>query len=414
MQTELIELGGPAHGGYCVGRLASGKVVMVRGGLPGETVEVEVTSERSKVAYGWVVRVKTASADRVAHIWPEGEAKDLGGVELGHIAYPAQLRWKRDVVRDAIRRNGSPELLEQLDQAHPGWEVESLGPEPGRTRVSFTVSEGGGLGMYEAAAHNVHTVRSFPLMVPELVDLDLFRRHWEFAPGTRLRVIAPSSSAPVLFVDGQTFSVDGEPTTSRVRETVSVGDRTFTYRIFAGSFWQTDRRAPATLAAALLDAIGGAEGFDVWELYSGSGLFSLFLAEAVGAKGRLTTVEGDGPATKSAAYNLAKAGFEQVEVQRGNVSPQLLRSLPLGEMVSAGTLVVADPPRSGLGKAVARTICQQNPDLVALFSCDPVSCARDLETMRQLGYRVKTWRAFDLFPYTSHVESLCLLSAQVR
>ena len=93
---------------------------MVRGGLPGETVEVEVTSERSKVAYGRVVRVKTASADRVAHIWPEGEAKDLGGVELGHVAYPAQLRWKRDVVRDAIRRNGSPELLEQLDQAHPG------------------------------------------------------------------------------------------------------------------------------------------------------------------------------------------------------------------------------------------------------------------------------------------------------
>ena len=149
-------------------------------------------------------------------------------------------------------------------------------------------------------------------------------------------------------------------------------------------------------------------------LYSGSGLFSLFLAQALGAQGRLTTVEGDGPATKSAAYNLAKAGFERIEVRRGNVSAKLVHDLPMGEMVSEGTLVVADPPRSGLGKAVARAICQQNPDLVALFSCDPVSCARDLETMRQLGYRVKTWRAFDLFPYTSHVESLCLLSAQVR
>ncbi|WP_252893383.1 hypothetical protein [Mobiluncus curtisii] len=48
------------------------------------------------------------------------------------------MRWKRDVVRDAIRRNGSSELLAELDQAHPGWEVESSGSEPGRTRVSFT------------------------------------------------------------------------------------------------------------------------------------------------------------------------------------------------------------------------------------------------------------------------------------
>lgn len=409
-KPQVLALGGVAHGGFCVGRLDSGKVVMVRGGLPGESVEVEITSQRSKVAYGRVVKVRQASPDRVKHIWPEGEMKDLGGVELGHVAYPAQLRWKRDVLRDAIRRNGSAELLEELDLAHPGWEVESVSSEPSRTRVSFTVAEGGGLGMYEAAGHNLNTVRSMPLMVPQLQELDLFRRDLGLAAGMRVRAIAPSDSAPVLFVDGQTLTPEGEATSSRVRETVTVGEKTQSYRIFAGSFWQTDRHAPATLVSALLDAIGSVDGFEVWELYAGSGLFSLFLADAIGSRGRLTTVEGDGPAVKSATYNLQKAGFDQVEVKRGNVTPQLLRSRPLGERVSNGTLVVADPPRAGLGKAVAETICEKEPDMVALISCDPVSCARDLEAMRTRGYHVKTWRAFDLFPYTYHMETLTLMS----
>ncbi|WP_279058295.1 class I SAM-dependent RNA methyltransferase [Mobiluncus mulieris] len=406
---EVIEITSVAHGGFCVGRLAGGKVAMVRGALPGERVRVRVTSERSKVAYAQVVEVLTASPDRVEHIWSEGAAAGLGGVELGHVAYPAQLRWKREVLAEALRRNGSEALVAEVSRVAPDWSVASLGASPGRSRVSFALDSAGFPVMSEAGTHRQHRISSFPLLVANLEGLRLFDRKLAFAPGSRVKAVAPSASAPVFAVGSEVFDADFVPTTPRVREVVRVGAREHTYRIFASSFWQTDYRAPAVLVEALLAGVGDISGFEVLELYAGSGLFSVFLAEAVGAAGRLTTVEGDALAVKSAGYNLKHAGFVGVSVERASVSARFLRGVDFGQRVSQGSLVVADPPRSGLGRDVAGAICGLEPDLVALISCDPVSCARDLEALRRGGYRLQSFRVFDLFPYTQHVEVLSVL-----
>lgn len=407
--TEVIEIGGVAHGGFCVGRLADGKVAMVRGTLPGERVRVEVTSQRSKVAYARVTEVLEASPDRVEHIWPDGAKYDIGGVELGHVSYPAQLRWKHEVIAQALRRNGSPELLAEVSRVAPDWSVDSLGDSPGRTRISFEIDSEGHPVMSEAGTHAQHRISSFPLMISQIEGLRLFDRKLAFAPGTRVKAVVPSASAPVFAVGAEVYDADFVPTTPRVREVVRVGSREHTYRIFASSFWQTDYRAPGTLVGALLDGVGDISGFEVAELYSGSGLFSVFLAEAVGEMGRLVTVEGDGPAVKSAAYNLKHAGFAGASVERAAVNARFVRDMDFGQRVMRGSLVVADPPRSGLGRDVAGAICALEPDLVALISCDPVSCARDLEALRQGGYRLRSFRALDLFPYTQHVETLTIL-----
>lgn len=408
---EVIEITSVAHGGFCVGRLAGGKVAMVRGALPGERVRVRVTSERSKVAYAQVVEVLTASPDRVEHIWSEGAAAGLGGVELGHVAYPAQLRWKREVLAEALRRNGSEALVAEVSRVAPDWSVASLGASPGRSRVSFALDSAGFPVMSEAGTHRQHRISSFPLLVANLEGLRLFDRKLAFAPGSRVKAVAPSASAPVFAVGSEVFDADFVPTTPRVREVVRVGAREHTYRIFASSFWQTDYRAPAVLVEALLAGVGDISGFEVLELYAGSGLFSVFLAEAIGDSGRLTTVEGDRVAVKSAGYNLQHAGFEDTRsrVERAAVSARFLRGVDFGQRVSRGSLVVADPPRSGLSRDVAGAICGLEPDLVALISCDPVSCARDLEALRRGGYRLQSFRVFDLFPYTQHVEVLSVL-----
>ncbi|EEJ53996.1 Uncharacterized RNA methyltransferase Cgl1903/cg2084 [Mobiluncus mulieris] len=408
---EVIEITSVAHGGFCVGRLAGGKVAMVRGALPGERVRVRVTSERSKVAYAQVVEVLTASPDRVEHIWSEGAAAGLGGVELGHVAYPAQLRWKREVLAEALRRNGSEALVAEVSRVAPDWSVASLGASPGRSRVSFALDSAGFPVMSEAGTHRQHRISSFPLLVANLEGLRLFDRKLAFAPGSRVKAVAPSASAPVFAVGSEVFDADFVPTTPRVREVVRVGAWEHTYRIFASSFWQTDYRAPAVLVEALLAGVGDISGFEVLELYAGSGLFSVFLAEAIGDSGRLTTVEGDRVAVKSAGYNLQHAGFEDTRsrVERAAVSARFLRGLDFGQRFMRGTLVVADPPRSGLGRDVAGAICGLEPDLVALISCDPVSCARDLEALRRGGYRLQSFRVFDLFPYTQHVEVLSVL-----
>lgn len=407
--TEILDIGSVAHGGFCVGRLASGKVAMVRGALPGEQVRVRVTSERSKVAYAQVVEVLRTSPDRVEHIWPEGAAAGLGGVELGHVAYPAQKWWKREVLAEALHRNGSSDLVAELARVAPDWSVAALGASPGRTRVSFALDTAGHPVMSEAGTHRQHRISSFPLLVAGMDELRLFDRKLAFAPGARVKAVAPSASAPVFVVGTEVFDADFVPTTPRVREVVRVGSREHTYRIFASSFWQTDYRAPAVLVEALLAAVGDISGFEVLELYAGSGLFSVFLAEAIGSSGRLMAVEGDRAAVKSAVYNLKRAGFAGATVERAAVSAAYLRGLDFGERFMRGSLIVADPPRAGLGRDVAQAICELDPDVVALISCDPVSCARDLEVLRRGRYRLRSFQAFDLFPYTQHVEVLSVL-----
>jgi tRNA/tmRNA/rRNA uracil-C5-methylase (TrmA/RlmC/RlmD family) len=67
-------------------------------------------------------------------------------------------------------------------------------------------------------------------------------------------------------------------------------------------------------------------------------------------------------------------------------------------------LVAVDPPRTGLGAEVVRSIARTRPRAIAYVSCDPATFARDVRALGALGYRLDVLRAFDAFPMTRHVE----------
>ena len=71
--------------------------------------------------------------------------------------------------------------------------------------------------------------------------------------------------------------------------------------------------------------------------------------------------------------------------------------------------VVVDPPRKGLAESVVRDIAAMQPDRLVYISCNPSTLARDVERFGEAGYRPVTAEAFDMFPRTSHVETVCLL-----
>ena len=71
--------------------------------------------------------------------------------------------------------------------------------------------------------------------------------------------------------------------------------------------------------------------------------------------------------------------------------------------------VVVDPPRKGLAESVVRDIAAMQPDRVVYISCNPSTLARDVERFGEAGYRLVTAEAYDMFPRTSHVETVCSL-----
>ncbi|MEE6274346.1 TRAM domain-containing protein [Georgenia sp. MJ206] len=195
------------------------------------------------------------------------------------------------------------------------------------------------------------------------------------------------------------------PARTSIREVVATPFGEITYRVSAGGFWQVHREAPAVLTAAVLDAADPQTGERVLDLYSGSGLFTVPLAHAVGEAGRVDAVEGDERAVKDARRNLHAHPNAVLHAER-------VDEASLGAIAGDGAgvdVVVLDPPRSGAGGAVMGALAALGPRRIVYVACDPAALARDVAAVAAHGYRLRGLRAFDLFPHTHHFESVAVL-----
>jgi len=197
--------------------------------------------------------------------------------------------------------------------------------------------------------------------------------------------------------DARVTIAEAPPTGDVVTETVR--DRSFD--VAADGFWQVHPSAPETLVATVLDLVQPMPGERAVDLYAGVGLFSAFLAEAVGTGGSVLSIEGDRRASDHAKANLRD--LRQVKVTPGRVDRVLT------ELDTMADVVVLDPPREGARKAVVDLVVDLAPRAVAYVACDPAALARDVSYFAERGFQLAELRAFDLFPMTHHVECVALL-----
>jgi tRNA/tmRNA/rRNA uracil-C5-methylase (TrmA/RlmC/RlmD family) len=187
-----------------------------------------------------------------------------------------------------------------------------------------------------------------------------------------------------------------------------VGSREF--RVDDTGFWQVHAAAPATLSAAVQDAID-ATLFDPkaanLDLYGGVGLLAAAVGDRFGPGVRITSVESDARATEHAAENLADWLGAAVVTARVDTYLRSLRDPSVGEAARlAAATVVLDPPRSGAGAAVLDPLAAIRPAQIVYVACDPVAFARDVALLAGHGYELTALRALDLFPHTHHVEAV--------
>jgi len=175
------------------------------------------------------------------------------------------------------------------------------------------------------------------------------------------------------------------------------------WQVSATVFWQVHPQAADALAAAVLGGLGPQPGETALDLFCGAGLFAGLLATAVGKTGRVVAIEQDKEAVSDARHNLRKTPWARV--YRGDVG-EVLRGLK----IPAGGIAVADPPRTGLGRALVETLCAVSGlRKIAYVSCDPATLARDLATFGGNGWRLADLEAYDAFPMTHHVECVAIV-----
>jgi 23S rRNA (uracil1939-C5)-methyltransferase len=173
------------------------------------------------------------------------------------------------------------------------------------------------------------------------------------------------------------------------------------FRVPAGTFLQVYAAAAEVLGGHVLEGAGSPRR--VLELYGGIGALGLALAR----RGARTTIVDADPAAIGCGIEAARScGLTTVEFERAEVLAFLERR---GDGVSPD-LVIADPPRTGLGRGVAERLAALGAARIAMISCDPATLARDLAVLAKRGYAIEQVTPFDLFPQTAHVEALAWLS----
>ncbi|BDG61245.1 23S rRNA (uracil(1939)-C(5))-methyltransferase RlmD [Caldinitratiruptor microaerophilus] len=448
-ETVTVTVTGLGHAGEGVGR-AGGFALFVPGALPGERVEARVTEVHPRYGRAELMRVLDPSPERVPP--PCGVYARCGGCQLQHLDYAAQLREKRQRVRDALERIGGLRgvtVHPVLGMADPWWY---------RHKAAFPVGWAGGravLGFYAPGTHDIVDVVECRIQHPlasrvlaearELIrerDVSVYDEaaHRGDLRHVLVRVSHATGEALVVLVTarrevpglaemaaGLIARVPGvasvwqnvNPARTNVilgPENVHLAGRPriterilgLEFRISPVSFFQVNPAQAEILYERALAYAGRGPRDVAVDLYAGTGTISLLLARDWGS---VHGVESVPEAVEDAWENARRNGVTNVRFHAGEAEEILPRLWREGLRPRA---VVLDPPRQGAARTVLEAAAAMGPERIVYVSCNPSTLARDLAILAGLGYRTVEVQPVDMFPHTAHIEAVTLLHREHR
>jgi 23S rRNA (uracil1939-C5)-methyltransferase len=422
-RQERLPKSGPSHNQD----LGRGKAVFVPFVLAGEKIETVLTEEKPGFARSRAEAIVEPSPHRIPPPCPYFAR--CGGCHYQHASYEHQLEIKKEILRENLRRIAKLELQCEIElHPSPPWNYRNRSRLQVQTRPEFAA------GYFKFASHELQPVEDCPISSPLInraiaslwqagragkvvegvreveffSNADDTKLLLEFlcAPEARraaVRAWAEELSASMPEIDG--VAAFREPQKGVQEPLVAVGaeeltyqTKTAAYRVSAGSFFQTNR----FLADKLIDIVtAGRSGELALDLYAGVGLFSTALACNFR---HIVSVESSQTAAHDLQYNLPVNG----KAVRSSTEQYLTGKAALS--LGKPDLLIVDPPRSGLGDSVARSLASLAAPRMTYVSCDPATLARDLVPLLAAGYRVEQAHLVDLFPQTYHLESVLQLA----
>lgn len=359
-----------AAGGSGVTHLADGMIAFVPRTAPGDRATLTGIKRHKRHATARLGELLEPSPVRVEPPCEHYRRDHCGGCQWQHIAYQAQLASKARIVGDALRRIGSLDVADPVVIASP----RQFGY---RTSITLTVRREG--ARVWAGFHSERDPAVvFPLEFchiarPELMTLwGAARRQLDAAPrgdDVRLRLRLAADGSAVTSYAAEPFGQVNAEVAEFLRERVVD---------------EAHRRTGAQARGRILD------------LYAGAGDTAIPLA-----KGHdVIMVEMDARAVRQAEESAREQGIT-LTCRTGRVEDHLGRLLP-------AEVVIVNPPRTGLSEQVVVSLSARPPGRLLYVSCDPATLARDLKRMNVTGDRLSL-TAFDMFPQTSHVETLAVV-----
>ena len=440
IELDIVALGSEGQG---IGRV-EGYAIFVPGALPGERVKAHVIKAGAGYGVGKLMKIISASPQRITPLC--GQHGRCGGCTLQHLAYPAQLDYKRQLVEDALKRIGgfeNPIVAPVLGMENP-WQYRNKGSFPlamvdGRVKIGFyaprshrlipmedcfieqepvvlaaqtvrdwanafaipAYDEQTGQGILrhvmarETTTGQVMAVviaRKKPPRQKELVEM--LQERIEGLKSVYLNL----NTADTNVIAGREYDLLwGE---ARVQETLCG----LAFSISPASFLQVNSLQTEKLYQTALEFLKLQGQERVVDAYCGIGTISLLLAKHAG---EVVGIEDVPQAVEDAKANALANNMENARFLCAPAEQALPALLKEGFVPDA---IVADPPRKGCDAAFLQAVLQSGVRRMVYVSCNPATLARDCQTLSLGGFVIEKVQPVDLFPHSSHVETVVLLT----
>ncbi|MBR2042827.1 MAG: 23S rRNA (uracil(1939)-C(5))-methyltransferase RlmD [Clostridia bacterium] len=431
------------HDGNGVGKY-DGVAIFVPGTAVGDTVRVHIVKVLKNYCFGKAVEIIEKSKDRIRIDCPVFSR--CGGCVYRHIDYKAESLIKANRVENVMRRIGNVTVSPSP--------ILTGNPDHYRNKAQYPVSLSGEVGFYAVHSHRIIPCGECALQPEEFSSIaEVFSkyikecalsayneetgkgliRHLYLRKATAtneimVAIVINGNALPKvdLFVDslrillGESLktvviNINKEKTNVILgkENTVVYGDGYITdilcgnkIRINPLSFYQVNR----TMAEVLYkkaEEYADVGGKSLLDLYCGAGTIGLSFAKSAKS---VIGVEIIKEAVEDAKFN---AQINNISNARFICADAAKAAKQLESEGIHPDVVILDPPRKGCDNQLLGIVANSfSPDRIVYVSCDPATLARDCKTLAELGYKVKEYTPVDLFPRTSHVETVALLSRQ--
>ena len=406
MAVVSISIDSIAVGGDGVGR-SNGLVVFVPRTAPGDVVTAQIAS-KGQFARGKLADIVSPAVVRIDPPCPHYTRDKCGGCQLQHMTYDAQLDAKRGIIRDSLTRIGK-RILESPPEIEPS-------DKQWRYRQKLTLSMRRGrdgqwvIGLHPYDDPNaVFQLQDCPITDERVMNIwrDIMEARRFFPPANELRAsvrLVTETDVSVVMEGGDrwpaksAFFAEVPTITALWWKPANKGRSLVAERSRAGataSFAQVNAGVGQALHEYVLDRARAHRPMTVVDAYAGTGSTAIPLAED-GV--RVVAIESD----RDAANHCARRLPEGSRAVAARVEDAIADVLP-------ADVVLVNPPRTGIDERVASVLegLSSPPRAIVYTSCDPGTLARDLARMPR--YRIASIRAFDMFPQTAHVETVCEL-----
>ena len=380
------------HFGNGIGNI-NGKIIFVKGALPGETVDVTITKDKKSFMEGTINTIIYKSSKRVEPFCKYFGV--CGGCSLCHLNYENTLEYKKERVKNILSKFDIPKINVIKNENDLYY----------RNKIELKIVDGK-LGFYEKSTHNLIEIKDCKVTKKSI------NKSFEFVKNMKLEnanvtIRANYNDEVLIIIDSKEKPVILNPEDYKIvgivlNDKCIYGQDNFMekinnlfFTVSYNSFFQVNNYINLELFNLIKENI---VGITVLDLYSGVGTLSIVASKVVD---KVYSIEVIANAVKNALINAKINKCDNINFILGKVEDKI------GFINDKIDTIIVDPARAGLDKKTIEVINNICPQRIIYVSCDTQSLANNLVDLA--NYEIKKFYILDMFSYTYHIECFCIL-----